>query len=335
VNISFVAFMFAVKPKTLHHWYKSQLSGYKQSVKAGTWGDKSIKILDEQTGEILKQKAVPIAKPENMGSHMAIDEKQVGKKMYTLITNIETGKIAFMAQSIKSSEIGQAIHEYLGGTLGAVKSMSCDMAASFIKLSKEVFLNANLVIDKFHVIKHLMDALQQVRRELKTECLNKETNVPKKAGGVNKSEEERMWTDAEMLERSRYVLVKSEIEWENEEKEMIGDLFKKYPVLKTAYSLTQDLRKWYDKSNVGRRKQEMEKEFDDWCAAVNKSGINPFKAVRKMMEKHLGDILNYFLEGKTSAKAENMNGKIQRFLANNFGIIDRDFFLYRVAGYFS
>lgn len=327
--------MFGVKPKTLHHWYKSQLSGYEQAVKAGTWGDKSIKILDGPTGEILEQKAVPIAKPENMGSYMAIDEKQVGKKMYTLITNIGTGKIAFMAQSIKPSELAQAIHEYLGATLGAVRSMSCDMAASFIKLSKEVFLNADLVIDKFHVVKHLMDALQQVRRELKTECLNKGTNVPKKAGPVDESEEDRIWSDAEMLERSRYVLVRPETEWEEQEKEMMGDLFKKHPVLKTAHSLTQDLRKWYDKSNVGRRKRDIEKGFDDWCAAVNKSGIGPLKAVRKMMEKHLGGILNYFLEGKTSAKAENMNGKIQRFLANNFGITDRDFFLYRVAGYFS
>jgi len=30
-----------------------------------------------------------------------------------------------------------------------------------------------------------------------------------------------------------------------------------------------------------------------------------------------------------------MNSKIQRFLAGNFGIKDRDFFLYRVAGYFA
>lgn len=54
-----------------------------------------------------------------------------------------------------------------------------------------------------------------------------------------------------------------------------------------------------------------------------------------MIEKHHDDIINYFKEGQTNAKAENMNSKIQRFLANNFGIKDRDFFLYRVQGYFS
>ena len=54
-----------------------------------------------------------------------------------------------------------------------------------------------------------------------------------------------------------------------------------------------------------------------------------------LIEKHQDDIVNYFKEGQTNAKAENMNGKIQRFLANNFGIKDRDFFMYRIAGYFA
>lgn len=83
VNISCVSYMFGIKPKTFHHWYKEELSGYPQSIKAGTWGDKKIKIIDESTGEVLKEKDVPIAKPANMGSNMTIDEKQIGKKMYS------------------------------------------------------------------------------------------------------------------------------------------------------------------------------------------------------------------------------------------------------------
>jgi transposase len=54
-----------------------------------------------------------------------------------------------------------------------------------------------------------------------------------------------------------------------------------------------------------------------------------------MIEKHWDNILNYFEEGQTNAKAENMNGKIQRFITNNFGIKDRDFFLFRLSRYFS
>jgi transposase len=54
-----------------------------------------------------------------------------------------------------------------------------------------------------------------------------------------------------------------------------------------------------------------------------------------MFGKHEKEILNYFRNGLSTAKAENPNGKLQRFISANFGIKDKDFFLYRTAVYFS
>jgi transposase len=65
--------------------------------------------------------------------------------------------------------------------------------------------------------------------------------------------------------------------------------------------------------------------------------LKEFRGVVKMFRKHEKEILNYFRNGLTNAnaKAENLNGKPQRFIAANYGIKDKDFFLYRTAGYFS
>ena len=41
--------------------------------------------------------------------------------------------------------------------------------------------------------------------------------------------------------------------------------------------------------------------------------------------------MNYFIKGKTNAKAEAINSKIQRSIAANYGVRDRDFFMYRLA----
>lgn len=324
--------MFGIKPKTLHYWYKENLSGYKQAVAAGLWGEKKITIADQDTGEIIKEKPVPIAKTENFGSHMTVDEKQIGKKMYTIMTNAQTGKIAFLAQTMKPEELKQAVESYLSEKVGEVKSVSCDMSPSYKKFCKEAFPNTRLVVDKFHVIKHLMDALQQVRKQLKTQCLNDKSFVsqPDEDLGL-----ERAWTDIELLERSRYILCKMQSDWDDDDKEIMDHLFNSFPVLQSAYLLTQKLRMWYNGRNIGKNLNTLENELNNWCDEVNQAKIAAFKAVRKMIEKHQDDILNYFREGQTNAKAENMNGKIQRFLANNFGIRDRDFFLYRVAGYFS
>ncbi len=326
--------MFGIKPKTLHHWYKGDLSGYHQEVEAGRWGGKKIMEVDKETGEVLKETPVPIAKPENFGSHMTIDEKQIGKKMYTIMTNANTGKIAFLAQTMKPWELKQAVENYLPTKTDGVKSISCDMSPSYKKFCKEVFPNTQLVIDKFHVVKYLMDALQQVRKQIKTECLTNDKTLVKHPSPTN-PEQEKPWTDIELLERSRYILFKMQDDWEEDEKEMMAYLFTSYPNLHIAYTLTQQLRLWYSGINIGKHPIVLEKELYNWYDQVDKAKISAFKGVKKMIEKHQDDIMNYFKEGQTNAKAENMNGRIQRFLANNFGIRDRDFFLYRLAGYFS
>lgn len=325
--------MFGLKPKTLHYWYKESLSGYKQAVEMGDWGEKKIFVVDKQTGEVVKERPVPIAKPENFGTHMTIDEKQIGKRMYSIMTNAKTGKIALLAQTMKPEELKQAMENYLSEKLSDVRSVSCDMSPSFKKFAKDVFPNTQLVVDKFHVIKHLMDALQQVRKQIKTQCINNNKTLANQT--TANPESEKTWSDIELLERSRYIVCKMQPDWEEDEKEMMEQLFRSYPVLQTAYELTQQLRLWYNGRNIGKNLRVLEMELYNWCDRVYQSKIPALRSIRKMIEKHQDEILNYFKEGQTNAKAENMNGKIQRFLANNYGIKDRDFFLFRVAGYFS
>lgn len=124
-------------------------------------------------------------------------------------------------------------------------------------------------------------------------------------------------------------------ERDDDEQQMMRYLFKKFPVLQTAYELTQKLRLWYNAKNIGRHQNIIEIELYQRCDEVNQPKIPAFKAVKTLIEKHHDDIIYYFKEGQTSAKAQNMNAKIQGFLANNFGIKGRDIFHYRVQGYFA
>lgn len=321
--------MFSLKPKTLHYWYKHELSGYDQDIASGNWGSQKIATeVDVSTGEVVNEIPVHIAREQNMGAHMTIDEKQIGKKMYTVMTNAQTGKIALLVPTLKGAELADAI-AFVSAKVPLVRSISCDMSPSYMKFCRENFRSAQLVIDKFHVVKHVMDALQQVRIKIKRTIVDK--IVPDKTGQTD----EAQWTEAELLERSRYFICKMEADWGQQERKMATLLFEKYPILKKAYELTQKLRKWYNNKNIGKHPNLIEIELYQWCDEVLASKISEFRTVRKMIEKHQDNIINYFKEGRTNAKAENMNGKIQRFLANNFGIKDRDFFLYRLAKYFA
>jgi transposase len=63
--------------------------------------------------------------------------------------------------------------------------------------------------------------------------------------------------------------------------------------------------------------------------------IEEFESVVKMFRKHETEIVNFFRHGFTNAKAENLNGKLLRFVTGYYGIKDKNLFLYGVAGYFS
>ena len=72
------------------------------------------------------------------------------------------------------------------------------------------------------------------------------------------------------------------------------------------------LRLWYNAKNIGKHLNNIEIELYQWCDEVNQSKIPAFRSVKKMIERHHDDIINYFKEGQTNAKAENMNSKIQQ-----------------------
>jgi transposase len=106
-------------------------------------------------------------------------------------------------------------------------------------------------------------------------------------------------------------------------------------LLKAANSLGQQLRLWYQPSGIGKNTGILLSELRRWKEKVKQENIKDFIQVARMMENHQAEIIRYFEKGLTNAKAENLNGKIQRFIANNFGIRNRDFFLYRLQIYFS
>lgn len=103
------------------------MSNYKLDIEQGNWQNDKIPKVDEQTGEILFEFPVYIAKPENMGPSMVLDDKQIGKDVFSILTNRDTGKIALLVETVKKNELKMAI-EFLGDSIKKVRSISCDMS---------------------------------------------------------------------------------------------------------------------------------------------------------------------------------------------------------------
>lgn len=318
--------MFQIKPKTLYNWYRNVISHYRQDKQTGNFAGHRVYDYDASTGEIRKEQVVHIFKQENFGEAMSIDEKMIGSKYSTIISNSETGKIALLIESVKPLVVAQAIALFSQEKRQGLKYISSDMSPMYKKICREMFPNAKIIIDKFHVIKHIMDALNTVRLNIKSKLKVKKEPSTKHPNG---------WSDVEFLEKTKYLLYKRSTLLDIEQRQLLAKLFEQHADLFKAYQLVEEIRAWYEHKNIGKRLYTMHYQLKKWIDKVKESGLKSFGFIVKMFTNHWDDILNYFINGHSNAKAENLNSRIQRFLVTNYGTRDKDFFFYRTQIYFS
>lgn len=318
--------MFDLLPKYLYQVYRFGLSGYEEAKQTGTWGNMKVERVDETTGEVKGERTVFIANPDNVGASMCLDDKEISGRSFSILSNQKTGKIAFMMDSVRFFELKKGF-EFLGESIKKIKTLNCDMAPSYLKFCREVLPQAKIVIDKFHVMKYVYEAVQQVRLEIRKELFSQ------MAKGQKTRKDEALLTDLEQLKKSKVPLSRSKDMWSEDQKIIMNNLFVSYPKLKEAYNLAQNFKFWYDKKNATKGYLQINKELHIWLEKLE--GIKQFEQVIKMIQKHENEILNYFKNPQTNARAERLNGKIERFISNSYGARDLDFMIFRIKGYFA
>lgn len=302
------------------------------------------KKADPKTGEI-PFLPVPILKEENFGEHMTIDDKNIGGEGYTVMANKKTGKIAVLAQTTKADILASILQNIPVSIRYSVKVISKDLAEGYDWIARTLFLNAIRVDDKFHVLKLGFEALQNVRVRYRQMVLTEERNKreEKKARGrelkMPKKPAARPKTYAngdtkkELLARSRYLLFSFREKWTESQRERAEILFREFPEIEKAYDLMIRFRAFYQ-TKVGDTKTAKQR-LKEWYEKVGTGDIEEMETFASTVSHHESEILNYFDTGCTNAFAESINSKIQRFVQSNQGTNDRDFFHFRLKGYFS
>jgi transposase len=315
----------------LQRWYKDVLSDYQQQTEDKTlpYAEVEIEQIDKDTGDVTKTHPVYIFKPENIGDKMCIDDKAIGHEGYTIFSNFKTNKIALLMESTKFKDLEIAFSKFSQQDLLKIKSISSDMDATYLKLGEEILPHSRKVVDKFHVIRYVYDALLDV---LADEKKNLSAMLSK---GTSKTEEDKLiLTQLSILRRCRYRLLQSSDKWTVRGKELMEQAFDISENLRNAYYLSQDFKHWYS----GEDKGDLSLQYGtllQWYKKVEKYGLKQFNSVVKMIKKHENYIINYFYDCHTNANAEQLNQKIQLFIYNNFGIKNKTFFMFRIAKYFS
>jgi transposase len=318
--------LFSLKPESLQYWYKNFLSDYFDDIDTKKWPPQKIEKVDKSTGEVT-EKPVYIFKKENIGENMSIDDKAIGHDGFTVLSNHQTSKIALLVESTNAEEV-EAAMELFGEELKKVKNISMDMSATYSLVSDNLMPHATQVIDKYHVMKYVYDVVSGVRKKIRKSLAANLTKGKKKT-----EEDKQILSQIELVRRVRHAVTQSPNKWNQEMKKTIEQVFDTYDDLKKAYQISQNFKHWYDYQNHTKSIEQITKSLHKWYQQAKQ--LTEFESVIKMIRKHEDEIINFFRNGMTNARAERLNGKINRFVTNNYGVKNKDFILYRMAGYFS
>jgi transposase len=294
-------------------------------------------LSDIHDGELMSHSSQWILYPDNIGQHLSIDETALTNgELYTIVTNKaakgKKGALVAMIEGTDSETVINVLEKISEKKREVVEEVTLDMAGSMRKIVTCCFPKANRVIDRFHVQKLAYDALQEIRIAHRWDAINEETNAIEnaKADGTKYTPEvlSNGDTKKQLLARSRYLLFKSGDKWTDKQKKRATILFELYPDLKQAYSLTHSLRMIFSKNtDKGVAYTKMAKWFND----VTESGFKSFNTISATFYSHYPEILNFFDNRSTNASAESFNAKLKAFRATLRGVVDIEFFLFRVA----
>jgi transposase len=190
--------------------------------------------------------------PDNISDYISIDEVSLSKgELYTIVTNKNTKSqnkksVIAIINGTEAKTIQEVLEKIPIEKRNHVKEITMDMAPNMALAARNSFINSKQVIDRFHVVRLVMDALQHMRTNLRWKAIDAENEAIKMAKIEGKKYQPEILSNGdtlkELLVRSKYLLYKFESEWTINQTKRAAILFDKFPLLKQAYRMIESFR---------------------------------------------------------------------------------------------
>lgn len=225
------------------------------------------------------EKTIRFETPQWMG----IDEIHLIKPR-GVITNIQNNTIVELLPNRNKD----TVIRYLYGLEGKerIQYVAMDMWAPYRDACKAVIPDAQIVIDKFHVVKMANEAMEKVRKGLRDRLTLKE-----KRG----------------LMHDRFVLLKRERDVTDKESLLLSGWLKNYDELGLAYRLKEDFFKIYDAQSP----DEAQALYIAWKQRITPDLEPAFHDLVRAWDNWTPWIIGYFDHPITNAYTESLNNLIR------------------------
>lgn len=238
---------------------------------------------------------------------IGMDEKSFrkGHDYVSLMNDLECSRVLDVVEGREADAADRLIARALDeGQREMVCGVAIDMSAPYIKAIHRHLPHADIVHDKFHIAKHLNEAVDKTRRKEHRRLL--------------KNKDER-------LKGTRYSWLKGMEHLSDESLAQVESLAKAELGVAKAWYIKELFRHFWTRRDAAFARSYFERWYDE----AFKTGLPEIRKVARMLKKHLENILTYFECCITNAVSEGLNSKIQTIKANARGF--RNFENYRAS----
>ena len=220
--------------------------------------------------------------------YVGIDEKSFrrGHSYISLLSDLTGSRVLEVVED-RTEEAAEGLWKDLPGEQKQqIEAVAVDMWPAFANSVKTNAPQAEIVHDRFHISKHLNEAVDRVRRS--------EHKVLQRTGDDRLKGSKHLWLfNPENLSDDRWI-----------EFETLKD-----QELKTSrgWAIKEQFRWFWEYRYAGNAR----KFFDRWYGWATHSRLKPIIKVAKMLKRHLDNILTYFRHKITNAVSEGFNSRIQ------------------------
>jgi transposase len=228
---------------------------------------------------------------------IGIDEvsRRKGQVYLTVVYDLERRVLLWVGDDRTEEAVRPFFTEEMGKRRCRTLRVVCmDMWAPYAKLVRHHAVNAQVLFDRFHIVKHLNDAVDATRRELWRQLTSKEKVEVK---------------------GTRWLLLKNPWNLTNDQKERLSTLVRWNSPLVRAWYLKESFQLFWGYKQPWRAKQHLLK----WIHSAMRSRLEPFKKFARMLRSHLDGVLAWTGTRLSNGAVEGMNNKIKSISHRSFG----------------
>ncbi len=197
----------------------------------------------------------------------------------TIVSDTKRGVVLDVGEGRDKVRAKALLNRLWGDKKAQIKTLTTDMWKTYIALAKEDLPDAELIHDRFHLVKYLNEGIDQVRRR-----------------EVKQHEE---------LKHSRYALLKNEQNRTQKQDEIFKVIQESNLQVSVAWRLREEFKAIFECRSLSDTKQY----FQLWFESVKEAAVKEIMKVAEMFERHLTGVCNALCHEQSNARA--CNGKIQ------------------------